>query len=64
MVHSHALGGWGGMHIIMLYGLSTSLETIEQDALMPPNLCGKLEDLVAMCVCCLIVFDLSIHSLY
>jgi len=35
---------------------------VEQDALMPPNLCRKLDDPAAMCVCCLVVFDFLIHS--
>jgi len=36
---------------------------VEQDALMPLNLCGMLEDLVARCICCLVAFNLLIHSL-
>jgi len=28
---------------------------VEQDALMSPNPSGKLEDLDASCVCCLVV---------
>jgi len=36
---------------------------VEQDALMSPNPRGKLEDLVAGCVCCLVVWNLLIHFL-
>ena len=36
---------------------------VEQDALMSPNQGGKLEDLAAGCVCCLVVWNLLIHSL-
>jgi len=36
---------------------------VEQDALMSPNMCRKLENLVAGCVCCLVDFNLLIHSL-
>ena len=38
-------------------------EIVEQDALMPPNLCEKLEDSVDVYVCCLVVFNLLIHFL-
>ena len=40
-----------------------ALDTVEQDALIPPNPCGKLEDPAVMCVCCLVVFYLFIHTL-
>jgi len=38
-------------------------EIVEQGVLMSPNPSGKLEDLAASCVCCLIVFEMLIHSL-
>jgi len=38
-------------------------EIVEQDTLMPPNICGKLEDLVVGCVCCLVIFNFLIHFL-
>ena len=37
---------------------------VEQYALMSSKLCGNLEDHATMCVCCLVVFDLLIHSLF
>jgi len=37
--------------------------SVEQDALMSPNPRGKLEDLAARSVCCLVVWNLLIHSL-
>jgi len=46
-----------------MYGVDDEVSTVEQHALMPPNLCGELEDLVVGCVCCLVVFNLLIHSL-
>ena len=42
---------------------SEVFHSVEQDALMSPNLCGKIEDSVDVCVCCLVVFNLLIHSL-
>ena len=39
--------------IVLYLGVLREVENIEQDALMSPNPKGKLEDLVAGCVCVL-----------
>jgi len=38
---------------IMFRSVVGALQYVEQDALMPPNLCGKIEDPVDVCVCVL-----------
>jgi len=42
---------------------ATVVMGVEQGALMSPNQRGKLEHLAVGCVCCLVVFEMLIHSL-
>ena len=39
-------------------------EIVEQGALMPPNMCRRLEEPAVVFVCCLVALELLIHTLH